>query len=86
MEILEREGHQPGAQIDLYLSADLENWFRPWWLRTVTNSQPSDPAGSIRELFSTQMPGTNAWFVRSAVQLIEGGAGDGEVLRGHQRQ
>jgi len=73
-EILEREGHQPGAQIDLYLSADLENWFRPWWLRTVTDSQPSDPAGSIRELFITQMPGTNAWFVRSAVQLIEGGA------------
>ncbi|MGH7992176.1 MAG: right-handed parallel beta-helix repeat-containing protein [Limisphaerales bacterium] len=74
VQILEREGHQPGAQIDLYLSADLENWFRPWWLRTATNSLPSDPAGSIRELFSTQMPGTNAWFVRSAVRLIEGGA------------
>ena len=74
VEILEREGHQPGAQIDLYLSADLKNWFRPWWLRTVTNSLPSDPAGSIRELFSTPLPGTNVWFVRPAVQLIEGGA------------
>lgn len=74
VEILEREGRQPGVQIDLYLSADLANWFRPWWLRTVTNSQPSDPAGSIRELFRTQMPGTNVWFVRPAVQLIEGGA------------
>lgn len=74
VEILEREGHQPGAQIDLYLSANLQNWFRPWWLRTVTNSQPSDPAGSIRELFSTRMPGTNAWFVRPGVRLVEGGA------------
>jgi hypothetical protein len=74
VEILEREGHQPGAQIDLYLSADLKHWFRPWWLRTITNSQPSDPAGSIRELFITQMPGTNAWFVHPAVRLIEGGA------------
>jgi hypothetical protein len=74
VQVLEREGHQPGAQIDLYLSADLENWFRPWWVRTVTNSLPSDPAGSIREQFITQMPGTNAWFVRPAVRLIEGGA------------
>jgi len=72
--ILEREGHQPGAQIDLYLSADLQYWFRPWWSRTVTNSQPSDPPGSIRELFITQMPGTNVWYVHPAVRLIEGGA------------
>jgi len=74
VQILEREGHQPGTQIDLYLSADLENWFRPWWVRAVTNSLPSDPAGSIREQFITQMPGTNMWFVRAAVRLIEGGA------------
>jgi hypothetical protein len=74
VEILEREGHQPGAQIDLYLSADLRNWFRPWWVRTVTNSLPDDPVGSVRELFVTQMPGTNVWFVRPLVKLFEGGA------------
>ena len=74
VQILEQGGHQPGAQIDLYLSADLQSWFRPWWVRTVTNSQPADPVGSVRELFTTQMPGTNAWFVRPAVRLIEGGA------------
>jgi len=73
VEILEREGHQPGAQIDLYLSADLAHWFRPWWLRTVTNSQPADPPGSIRESFMTVLPGTNVWFVRSAVKLFEPG-------------
>lgn len=73
-QILEREGHQPGAQIDLYVSADLKRWFRPWWVRTITNSLPSDPPGSLRELFVTQMPGTNAWFVHPAVRLIEGGA------------
>src|SRR5262245_37324064 len=33
VEVLEREGHQPGIQLDLYLSANLTNWFRPWWLR-----------------------------------------------------
>jgi hypothetical protein len=75
VEILEREGHQPGVQIDLYLSSRLKtNWFRPWWLRTATNSLPSDPAGSVRELFTTRLPGTNVWFVRPRVQLIEGGA------------
>jgi len=76
VEIFEREGHQPGVQIDLYLSADLAktNWFRPWWLRVTTNSQPSDPPGSLRENFSTRLPGTNVWFVRSSVQLIELGA------------
>ncbi len=76
VEIFEREGHQPGAQIDLSLSANLAttNWFRPWWLRVTTNSQPSDPAGSIRENFTTRLPGTNAWFVRSSAQLIEAGA------------
>jgi hypothetical protein len=74
VEILEREGHQPGVQIDLYLSAQLTNWFRPWWLRTTTNSLPSDPPGSVRELFTTQLPGTNVWFVRPKVKLFEGGA------------
>jgi pectate disaccharide-lyase len=74
VEILEREGHQPGVQIDLYLSADLVNWFRPWWLRTTTNSLPADPPGSVRELFTTRLPGTNAWFVRPKVKLFEGGA------------
>lgn len=76
VEILEREGHQPGVQIDLYLSSNLAgtNWFRPWWLRTTTNSLPSDPAGSIRELFTTRLPGTNVWFVRPKVTLFEGGA------------
>jgi hypothetical protein len=74
VEILEREGHQPGVQIDLYLSAQLTNWFRPWWLRTTTNSLPSDPPGSVRELFTTRLPGTNVWFVRPKVKLFEGGA------------
>jgi len=74
VEILEREGHQPGVQIDLYLSADLTNWFRPWWLRTTTNSLPTDPPGSVREVFSTRLPGTNVWFARSRVRLFEGGA------------
>jgi hypothetical protein len=74
VQILEREGHQPGAQIDLYLSDDMVNWFRPWWLRTTTNSLPSDPSGSVRKLFSTRLPGTNIWFVRPKVKLFEGGA------------
>jgi hypothetical protein len=76
VEVLERVGRQPGAQIDLQLSSRLDgtNWFRPWWLRGTTNSLPSDPAGSVRESFTTRLPGTNQWFVRSSVQLIEGGA------------
>ena len=76
VEILERAGHQPGAQIDLLLSANLAgtNFFRPWWLRVTTNSLASDPVGSIRENFSTHLPGTNTWFVRSSVQLVYAGA------------
>src|SRR5881394_3169930 len=68
VNILEQAGRQPGAQIDLSLSSNLAgtNWFRPWWLRVPTNSQPSDPAGSIRENFTTRMPDTNVWFVRSS--------------------
>ena len=73
VQILEREGHQPGVQIDLYLSAQLTNWFRPWWLRVTTNSQPSDPPGSIRESFTTRLPGTNVWFARPVVTLVEAG-------------
>ncbi len=75
VNILEQQGHQPGAQIDLYLSPDLSgsNWFRPWWLRVVTNSQPTDPVGSVRESFTTQMAGTNLWFVRSSAELIDAG-------------
>lgn len=72
--VLEQAGHQSGAQIDLYLTSSLSaGWFRPWWLRATTNSQPSDPAGSVRENFTTQLPGTNVWFVRSSVQLIDAG-------------
>ena len=71
--VLQREGHQPGVQIDLYLSADLTNWFRPWWLRTATNSAPEDPAGSVRESFTTQLGGTNIWFARSSVTLVDAG-------------
>ena len=74
VEILEREGHQSGVQIDLYLSVDLISWFRPWWQRTTVSSQPSDPPGSVRELFTTILPGTNSWFVRSSVQLVDAGA------------
>ncbi len=74
VEVLEREGHQPGAQIDLYLSANLTNWFRPWWQRATASAQPSDPLGSVRELFTTVLPGTNSWFVRSSVQMIDAGA------------
>ena len=73
VEVLERDGHQPGVQIDLDVSADLLTWFRPWWSRVTTNSQPSDPPGSVRELFTTQLPGTHTWFVRSSVRLLEAG-------------
>lgn len=75
VEIFELLGHQPGTQIDLWLSARTNgtNWFRPWWLRVTTNSQPGDPAGSVRENFSTRLPGTNTWFVRTAVTLFDAG-------------
>ncbi|HLX69280.1 MAG TPA: right-handed parallel beta-helix repeat-containing protein [Verrucomicrobiae bacterium] len=75
LQIVEQAGHQPGAQIDLWLNSDLTttNWFRPWWLRTITNSQPGDPVGSVRENFSTYLPGTNAWFARASVSLMDAG-------------
>ncbi|HEY5297943.1 MAG TPA: right-handed parallel beta-helix repeat-containing protein [Verrucomicrobiae bacterium] len=76
VEILERAGRQPGVQIDLMISAKLTgtNFFHPWWLRVTTNSQPSDPVGSVRENFTTRLPGTNVWFTRASVQLVEAGA------------
>jgi hypothetical protein len=73
VQVLERESHQPGVQINLFVSADLKNWIQPWWLRTTTNSQPADPPGSMREVFTTQLPGADTWFVRCSVQLIEAG-------------
>lgn len=75
VEIFERGGHQPGGQIDLWLASTTNstNWFRAWWLRTTTNSQPGDPAGSVRENFFTRLPGTNVWFVRPAVTLFDAG-------------
>ncbi|HEU6447851.1 MAG TPA: right-handed parallel beta-helix repeat-containing protein [Verrucomicrobiae bacterium] len=76
VEIFERAGHQPGVQIDLCLAQSLAatNWFHPWWLRTNVTSRAGDPAGSVRENCSTYLPGTNIWFVRASVQLIEAGA------------
>src|SRR5205814_2488105 len=73
VEVWQHQGHQSGAQINLAISADLVHWTWPWWQRTVTNSQPGDPIGSVRELFITVLRPTNAWFVRSQVQLIEAG-------------
>ncbi|HZI31137.1 MAG TPA: hypothetical protein VFF11_02280, partial [Candidatus Binatia bacterium] len=75
VETLERLGHPPGVQIDLWLSSSLggSNWFRPWWLRGTTNSLASDPDGSVRETFTTHLPGTNQWFVRAAVRLFDAG-------------
>lgn len=73
IEVLQREGHQPGAQLDLILSDDLAHWFRPWWQRTVTGSQPADPPGSVRELFSTRLAGADPWFVRASATLLRSG-------------
>src|SRR5207302_7794908 len=75
VEILELQGHQPGVQIDLQISSNLTTWIRPGWLRTTSASKASDPAGSIRELFTTWISGTTTkGFVRGTVQLIEAGA------------
>lgn len=75
VQILELLGHQSGVQIDLLLATRLAqpNWFRPWWQRTLTNSLPGDPTNSVRENFTTQLPGTNPWFIRLAAQLFEAG-------------
>jgi hypothetical protein len=75
LAVFESAGRQPGAQLDLWLASSLTstNWFRPWWLRTTTNSQPGDPVGSVRENFATILPGTNVWFARAGVSLIDAG-------------
>jgi len=73
VEIFERAGHRPGVQIDLDATASLTNWFRPWWLRTPTNSLPDDPPNSVRELFTTWMPETNIFFVRGSIHLFDPG-------------
>lgn len=75
VQILERQGHQSGVQIDLLLSARLgaTNWFRPLWQRTPASSLANDPTNSVRENFTTRLPGTNMWFVRASVQLSDAG-------------
>ena len=73
VEIFERAGHKSGVQIDLDATADLTHWFRPWWLRELTNSLPEDPTNSVRELFTTYMPDTNIFFVRGVIKLLEAG-------------
>jgi hypothetical protein len=73
VETFEKAGHRPGMQIDLQASADMTHWIQPWWLRT-TNSLPGDPPGSVREQFTTYLPGTNTFIVRAKIQLIEAGA------------
>jgi hypothetical protein len=75
VELLEREGHQPGVQLDLDLASSVSrsHWFRPWWQRSGSSSLPSDPAGSVREVFTTHLPGTNHWFVRAVVNLFDAG-------------
>lgn len=70
VELLELGGHMPGVQIDVDASVDLVHWIRPWWFRTVTNSLPADPPGSVREALTTVLPGTNAFFVRGVVTLL----------------
>jgi hypothetical protein len=73
VEILEKAGHRPGVQLDVDATADMSHWIRPWWLRTLTNSLPSDPTNSVRELFTTYMPGTNAFIVRGVIKLFDAG-------------
>jgi Pel9A-like, right handed beta helix region len=73
VEIFERAGHRPGVQIDLDATADMVHWIRPWWLRTITNSLPGDPANSVREVFTTYLPGTNVFIVRGVLHLLEAG-------------
>ena len=73
VELLELEGHQLGVQIDVDAAADLNHWIRPWWFRTVTNSLPDDPPGSIREALTTYLPGTNLFFARGVITLLQAG-------------
>jgi hypothetical protein len=71
--LFEQAGHRPGVQIDLDASADATHWIRPWWLRSLTNSQPGDPTNSVRELFTTYLADTNGFIVRGVVKLVEAG-------------
>jgi hypothetical protein len=73
VELLELGGHVPGVQIDVDASVDLVHWIRPWWFRTVTNSVPSDPLGSVRESLTTYLPSTNVFFVSGVVTLLQAG-------------
>jgi hypothetical protein len=73
VELFERAGHRPGVQIDLDATADMVHWIRPWWLRQLTNSLPGDPTNSVREVFTTWLPGTNTFIVRGVLKLFEAG-------------
>jgi hypothetical protein len=73
VQVYEQGGIKPGVQMDLSVSADLAHWVHPWWLRTVTNSLPTDASGSAREVFSTRMPGTNRVYIRCRADMVEAG-------------
>jgi hypothetical protein len=73
VELFERAGHRPGVQIDLDATADMAHWIRPWWLRQLTNSLAGDPTNSVREVFTTWLPGTNTFIVRGVLKLFEAG-------------
>lgn len=73
MDIFERAGHRPGVQINLDATANLTNWIRSCWVRTLTNSLPDDPTNSVRELFTTHMPDTNIFFARGMIKLFDRG-------------
>ncbi|HTS18452.1 MAG TPA: right-handed parallel beta-helix repeat-containing protein [Verrucomicrobiae bacterium] len=73
VQLLELAGHVPGVEINVDASIDVTNWIRPWWFRTVTNSLPTDPPGSVRESLTTLLPGTNLFFVRGNIELLLAG-------------
>ena len=73
VELFEQAGHVPGVQIDVDATVDMVHWIRPWWLRTLTNSQAGDPPGSVRERLTTYLPGTNIFIVRGDVTLLLAG-------------
>jgi pectate lyase-like protein len=73
VELFEQGGHELGVQIDVDATVDMVNWIRPWWLRTLTNSLPGDPPGSVRELLTTYLPGKNIFIVRGDVTLLQAG-------------
>ena len=73
VELFEQAGHVPGVQIDVDATVDVVHWIRPWWLRTLTNSQVGDPPGSVREVLATYLPGTNIFIVRGDITLLQAG-------------